>query len=138
MRASKSTSREEFIGSLGKGAWEREEMITIRSFGAKTRRNRSTHVPDKSTTDSLGSFSAVVPSTTPRETAAALPPASPAEPVAQPWLPKGVPTGGIFNTGIEGSDPLVDGVRRDQLREAGDFYSNYETRLDQIAELGIR
>ncbi len=49
-----------------------------------------------------------------------------------------LPEGGIFSTGIEGSDPVVDGERRDQFREACDFYGTYEERLDRIAALGIR
>ncbi len=48
-----------------------------------------------------------------------------------------MPQSGIFLTGIEGSDPNVDGVRRNQLLEAHDFYTNYETRLTQIRNLGI-
>ncbi len=49
-----------------------------------------------------------------------------------------VPHTGIFMTGIENSDPVVEGVRRDQLKEAYDFYENYELRLERIASLGIR
>lgn len=49
-----------------------------------------------------------------------------------------LPQKGIFLTGIEGSDPLVDGVRRNQLYEAHDFYTNYEARLERIHALGIR
>jgi hypothetical protein len=45
---------------------------------------------------------------------------------------------GIFATGIENSDPVVDGRRRNQLKEAHDFYTNWETRLEQIHSLGIR
>ncbi len=48
------------------------------------------------------------------------------------------PERGIFLTGIEGSDPWVGGERRDELREAFDFYNNYEERLERIAELGIK
>lgn len=48
-----------------------------------------------------------------------------------------MPQRGIFLTGIEGSDPFVDGIRRNQLREAEDFYVNYERRLERIRELGI-
>ncbi len=40
-------------------------------------------------------------------------------------------------TGIECSDPLVRGVRRNQLTEAADFYTQYEQRLDRIKALGI-
>ncbi|HEY1074736.1 MAG TPA: family 1 glycosylhydrolase [Patescibacteria group bacterium] len=47
------------------------------------------------------------------------------------------PKKGIFLTGIEGSDPKIDGVRRNQLKEAHDFYQNYEARLEKIRELGI-
>ncbi len=47
------------------------------------------------------------------------------------------PASGVFLTGIEGSDPHVDGLRRNQLREAHDFYVNYESRLKNIRELGI-
>lgn len=47
------------------------------------------------------------------------------------------PQRGIFLTGIEGSDPYVDGTRRNQLKEAHDFYLNYESRLKRIRELGI-
>jgi beta-glucosidase len=45
---------------------------------------------------------------------------------------------GIFATGIENSDPVVDGTRRNQLKEAHDFYKNYEKRLEQIHALGIK
>src|SRR5688500_16466064 len=48
-----------------------------------------------------------------------------------------LPKQGIFLTGIEGSDPHVDGVRRNQLQEAHDFYANYEQRLTAIRRLGI-
>lgn len=44
---------------------------------------------------------------------------------------------GIFSTGIENSDPMVQGVRRNQLAEAHDFYANYESRLKNIKALGI-
>lgn len=47
------------------------------------------------------------------------------------------PEQGIFLTGIEGSDPHVDGVRRNQLREAHDFYTHYYDRLGAIRSLGI-
>jgi hypothetical protein len=47
------------------------------------------------------------------------------------------PDQGIFLTGIEGSDPHIDGVRRNQLQEAHNFYENYETRLKNIRALGI-
>jgi beta-glucosidase/6-phospho-beta-glucosidase/beta-galactosidase len=45
---------------------------------------------------------------------------------------------GIFSTGIENSDPFVDGVRRNQLKEAFNFYVNWESRLERIHGLGIR
>jgi beta-glucosidase/6-phospho-beta-glucosidase/beta-galactosidase len=48
-----------------------------------------------------------------------------------------MPQKGIFLTGIENADPFVDGVRRNQLREAHDFYQNYEDRLQKIKDLGI-
>ncbi len=47
------------------------------------------------------------------------------------------PPEGIFLTGIESSDPFVDGVRRNQLQEAHDFYCNYRQRLKLIRDLGI-
>lgn len=47
-------------------------------------------------------------------------------------------TRGIFLTGIEASDPVVDGVRRDQLREAHDFLVHGGERLRNIRRLGIR
>jgi beta-glucosidase/6-phospho-beta-glucosidase/beta-galactosidase len=50
-----------------------------------------------------------------------------------------LPPQGIFLTGIENSDPVVQGsVRRDQLQEAYNFYDNYEQRLERIASLGIK
>ncbi|MDP3881357.1 MAG: family 1 glycosylhydrolase [Nanoarchaeota archaeon] len=49
-----------------------------------------------------------------------------------------VPAKGIFLTGIENSDPWVDGERRDQLKEAFDFYTHYELRLKNISFLGIK
>lgn len=48
-----------------------------------------------------------------------------------------MPQRGIFLTGIENADPYIDGVRRNQLKEAHDFYMNYESRLERIRELGI-
>ncbi len=48
-----------------------------------------------------------------------------------------MPQRGIFMTGIENADPYVDGQRRNQLKEAEDFYVNYERRLEKIRELGI-
>lgn len=45
---------------------------------------------------------------------------------------------GIFATGIENSDPVVEGKRRNQLKEAHDFYENWETRLEQVNALGIK
>lgn len=48
-----------------------------------------------------------------------------------------LPQPGIFMTGIEGSDPAVDGVRRNQLQEAHDFYVHYRQRLQNIADLGL-
>ena len=50
------------------------------------------------------------------------------------WLPRK----GIFLTGIEASDPVVDGIRRDQLREARDFRVHGRARLENIRRLGIR
>jgi hypothetical protein len=44
---------------------------------------------------------------------------------------------GIFSTGIENSDPWVATIRRNQLKEAHDFYENYEERLEKIRELGV-
>jgi hypothetical protein len=44
----------------------------------------------------------------------------------------------MFLTGIESSDPMIDGVRRDQLREAHDFTVHGHTRLQNIRRLGIR
>lgn len=44
---------------------------------------------------------------------------------------------GIYATGIENSDPMVNGVRRNQLRQAHDFYEHWEERLENIAALGI-
>src|SRR3989344_364875 len=49
-----------------------------------------------------------------------------------------LPLTGIFLTGIEGSDPFVQGKRRNQFKEAFDFYSNYEIRLKNISNLGIK
>ncbi len=49
-----------------------------------------------------------------------------------------LPKEGIFHTGIESSDPVADGIRRNQLKEAHDFYSNYEQRLEKIAALEIK
>ncbi len=48
-----------------------------------------------------------------------------------------LPPKGIFSTGIEGSDPSIDGLRRNQFLEAHDFYNNYESRLESIRRLGI-
>lgn len=48
-----------------------------------------------------------------------------------------MPEKGIFLTGIEGSDPQIDGVRRNQLKEAHDFYTHYKERLQAIRDLGI-
>ncbi len=48
-----------------------------------------------------------------------------------------LPQNGIFLTGIEGSDPVVDGVRRNQLKEAHDFYLHYKERLANIRDLGL-
>ncbi len=64
--------------------------------------------------------------------------------VKMSWTPETVrimkllPEDGIFHTGIESSDPVADGVRRNQLKEAHDFYTNYERRLERIAALGIK
>ena len=49
-----------------------------------------------------------------------------------------MPGQGIFHTGIESSDPFAEGVRRNQLKEAHDFYTNFEQRLERIAGLGIK
>src|SRR3989344_1178782 len=49
-----------------------------------------------------------------------------------------VPNEGIFMTGIENSDPWVDGVRRDQFKEAYDFYTHYEKRLKNLSDIGIK
>lgn len=49
-----------------------------------------------------------------------------------------LPEEGIFHTGIESSDPIVEGVRRNQLKEAHDFFANYEQRLERIHALGIK
>ncbi len=60
------------------------------------------------------------------------------------WLPETqrlmalLPEKGIFLTGIEGSDPMVDGVRRNQFREAHNFYATYRSRLANIRNLGLR
>jgi beta-glucosidase/6-phospho-beta-glucosidase/beta-galactosidase len=45
---------------------------------------------------------------------------------------------GIFATGIENSDPMVGTRRRNQLKEAHNFYENWEERLEQINALGIK
>jgi beta-glucosidase len=47
------------------------------------------------------------------------------------------PDRGIFLTGIEGSDPWVGGKRRNQLLEAHNFLQHWETRLQNIKDLGI-
>jgi beta-glucosidase/6-phospho-beta-glucosidase/beta-galactosidase len=44
---------------------------------------------------------------------------------------------GIFLTGIESSDPWVQGARRNQLLEAYDFHEHWERRLENIRALGI-
>lgn len=44
----------------------------------------------------------------------------------------------IFLTGIESSDPWVEGKRRNQLIEAHNFHENWEERLENIAKLGIK
>src|SRR5947207_3202785 len=44
---------------------------------------------------------------------------------------------GLFATGIENSDPWIDGLRRNQLSEAFDFTTHYKERLDNIKKLGI-
>jgi hypothetical protein len=50
-----------------------------------------------------------------------------------------MPEQGIFLTGIENADPIVSGgLRRNQLKEAFDFESNYEQRLERISALGIK
>jgi hypothetical protein len=48
-----------------------------------------------------------------------------------------MPQRGVFLTGIENADPFVQGNRRNQLREAHDFYVHYESRLERIKQLGI-
>ncbi|MBX4196536.1 family 1 glycosylhydrolase [Candidatus Pacearchaeota archaeon] len=48
------------------------------------------------------------------------------------------PERGVFLTGIEGSDPIVQGVRRNQFKEAFDFYEHMERRISMIASLGIQ
>lgn len=48
------------------------------------------------------------------------------------------PSQGVFLTGIESSDPWIDGTRRNQLKEAHDFYAHYTPRLNNIASLGIQ
>jgi len=54
------------------------------------------------------------------------------------WVFGVLPENGIFLTGIENSDPVVHGnTRRDQLKEAHNFYENFEQRLEKIASLGI-
>lgn len=45
---------------------------------------------------------------------------------------------GIFATGIENSDPWIDGERRNQLKEAHDFERNFRARIDNIHQLGLR
>lgn len=47
------------------------------------------------------------------------------------------PQKGIFLTGIESSDPVVDGRRRNRFQEVHDFYPHYEDRLQQIRDLGL-
>ncbi len=47
------------------------------------------------------------------------------------------PERGIFLTGIESSDPWVEGKRRNQLQEAHNFYEHWEVRLENIRKLGI-
>src|SRR5574340_615518 len=49
-----------------------------------------------------------------------------------------LPQQGIFMTGIESSDPFVGNVRRNQLKEAHDFYENFRPRLERISRLGIK
>jgi hypothetical protein len=41
-------------------------------------------------------------------------------------------------TGIESSDPWVEGKRRNQLREAHNFHNNWEVRLENIYKLGLK
>jgi beta-glucosidase len=48
------------------------------------------------------------------------------------------PKEGVFMTGIESSDPWVGDIRRNQLKEAHNFYENFEDRLVKIHDLGIR
>ncbi len=45
---------------------------------------------------------------------------------------------GIFSTGIENSDPTVNGKRIDELTDGDNFRKFYRSRLKQIHELGIR
>lgn len=47
------------------------------------------------------------------------------------------PASGVFLTGIESSDPWVEGKRRNQLIEAHNFAEYWEKRLEKIRELGI-
>lgn len=48
------------------------------------------------------------------------------------------PDEGVFLTGIEGSDPWVEGKRRNQLIEAHNFHENWQKRLENIKNLGIK
>jgi beta-glucosidase/6-phospho-beta-glucosidase/beta-galactosidase len=48
------------------------------------------------------------------------------------------PREGVFLTGIESSDPWVEGKRRNQLKEAHNFYEHWQKRLENIHDLGIR
>ncbi len=47
------------------------------------------------------------------------------------------PAEGIFLTGIESSDPWVNGKRRNQLFEARNFNEHWEQRLENIKKIGI-
>jgi hypothetical protein len=49
-----------------------------------------------------------------------------------------LPKNGIFLTGIESSDPWVEGKRRNQIIEAHNFKEHWEKRLENIHALGIR
>ncbi|MBX4212476.1 family 1 glycosylhydrolase [Candidatus Pacearchaeota archaeon] len=48
------------------------------------------------------------------------------------------PEKGVFLTGIEGSDPFVNGVRRNQFKEAFDFYEKAEQRIENIRTIGVK
>ncbi len=52
-------------------------------------------------------------------------------------LLENLPREGVFMTGIESSDPFADNTRRDQLKEAHNFYERFSERLEKVRELGI-